>query len=554
MTVARPTIGDRRRPDVVFAIVLVVVLTILSIGPLVTPPAPQSLSPDEFSTDRALAHTAQIAIEPHPIGSEEIVAVRHYIVNELTTIGFFPEMQETKAPDYFGTPGRTVDVVNIVARLEGVDSSGAMLLMAHFDSVPTTPGANDNAAAVGVLLEIGRLLTQRAPLANDVILLFTDGEEPFPRFGSSAVVEDHAWADDVGFVANLEAVGGSGPSTVAEVAGPRRWVIGGYATNASNPAAYSFITEIVGKLGDIGTDFDSFRELGIPGIHFAYMRGSPIYHTMEDSMDSVSADSVGHHATNVLGIIDAFGGADLANPPESDAGVYFTVGRSFLIRYSIPWVLPLTALAILVFGVALLVGVRRDGMRLKAALTYAVVVFGAMLAAVVVTTLVWLMIVGFRSSPRVAESYAYLGLLVLVTAGVWGTVPRYRSRVSTSPELLAAVTLVWLVFAAATSLWLPGTSYLFLWPAIAASLVLLGVPYVRSGVRWVGAASLAVVATPVLVLIVPATEMVFQMAMPRPGNTDSEMAWVVGVSTLLAFLGIALVHTAWKIGSHAIAR
>ena len=59
----------------------------------------------------------------------------------------------------------------------------AVALVAHFDSDPTTPGANDDAAGVAAILETARVLLSGPPLRNDVILLFTDGEEPAPRFG-----------------------------------------------------------------------------------------------------------------------------------------------------------------------------------------------------------------------------------------------------------------------------------------------------------------------------------------------------------------------------------
>ena len=49
--------------------------------------------------------------------------------------------------------------------------------MAHYDSVPFGPGAADDGAGVVTLLETARALKAGPPLKNDVIFLFTDGEE-----------------------------------------------------------------------------------------------------------------------------------------------------------------------------------------------------------------------------------------------------------------------------------------------------------------------------------------------------------------------------------------
>lgn len=49
---------------------------------------------------------------------------------------------------------------NVVGRKPGLDANRARVLVgAHFDTVPGSPGADDNASAVAVLLEIARLLT-----------------------------------------------------------------------------------------------------------------------------------------------------------------------------------------------------------------------------------------------------------------------------------------------------------------------------------------------------------------------------------------------------------
>jgi hypothetical protein len=52
---------------------------------------------------------------------------------------------------------------------------------------------------------------------------------------------------------------------------------------------------------------------------------------------------------------------------------------------------------------------------------------------------------------------------------------------------------------------------------------------------------LILVAAPSLVLIAPAVDTFFLMALPRPGNPDSDLAETVAVVIFLAVLTVALI-------------
>jgi len=63
---------------------------------------------------------------------------------------------EEQGYDYFGKP-----VANLIARSPGQpDGEGFYLIGAHYDTVPATPGADDNASAVAVLLELAKWTRQ----------------------------------------------------------------------------------------------------------------------------------------------------------------------------------------------------------------------------------------------------------------------------------------------------------------------------------------------------------------------------------------------------------
>lgn len=474
-----------------------------------------------------MSHVREIGKLPHPIGSVENQRVRSYLMGTLADLGLSPQTQGVEVMDYFGTPGNTVDVVNVMTRVEGTGDGDAVVLVAHYDTVPSTPGANDNSTSVAILLEVAAALVAGEPIANDVILLFTDGEEPNPRFGSRAFVDEHPWFDDVAFVVNLEASGTAGGSILGEVSGPSGWLITIVAESADYPLAFSFFTEIASLIGGFGTDFDAFRDAEVPGVAFAYLHGSPVYHTDRDSLENVSLRSVQQQGSNTLAMTRYLAEIHLTPPPHSSDSVFFTVARWVVVRYPTSWAWPPALAALLILGIAIM---RKPG---KGSILKGVALaLGAFVAAAVVGALIWMLITTFRTTPGIPESYLYLAILLVVSAGLWWFVAR---RMDPSVVLLGVVGL-WVLFALVTGGLAPGTSYLFTWPAFVGSVYVMARPRVPT---W----SLVVVSLVSLVVTVPIIDFLFQMAQPRPGNPDSELIPVAGLATALAVLVIGLIHT-----------
>ena len=102
-----------------------------------------------------------------------------------------------------------------MARVRGTASTGAVLLAAHYDSAPEAPGAADDGAGVAAILEAVRALRHHPPLRNDLIVVFTDGEEK-GLLGARLFVRDHRWVEDVALVLDFEARGNTGPSILFE--------------------------------------------------------------------------------------------------------------------------------------------------------------------------------------------------------------------------------------------------------------------------------------------------------------------------------------------------
>ncbi|HKW41639.1 MAG TPA: M28 family peptidase [Gemmatimonadales bacterium] len=107
--------------------------------------------------ERLRRHVAALEGVRHPTAApDRHRAARDYVTTELRTLSLAVEL----AP--FSFRGRTYH--NVLGVLPGRDARRPRLLVgAHFDSTADTPGADDNASGVAVLLECARLVADLQP-------------------------------------------------------------------------------------------------------------------------------------------------------------------------------------------------------------------------------------------------------------------------------------------------------------------------------------------------------------------------------------------------------
>ena len=104
-------------------------------------------------------------------------------------------------------------------------------------------------------------------------------------------------------------------------------VVDVYDEAAPYPVATSFAVEVYRILPN-DTDFSPFRDSGrFTGLNSAYIDGSPVYHSPQDTPDYFNIDTLQHHGANALALAEAFGDADIAELERPAAGdaTYFPV-------------------------------------------------------------------------------------------------------------------------------------------------------------------------------------------------------------------------------------
>ena len=156
------------------------------------------------SVENLTRHVGAIHFDRNPYeGYPRLEQAAQYIQGEFVKAGL--DVKE----DSFQWEGRSYK--NIVAEKKGGTSPGRIFIVgAHYDTVPGTPGADDNASAVAVLLEIARNIQSVSLKGTVRLIAFTLEEYGF--IGSSHYVEGlKNGKEEVLGMISLEMVGFTGP-------------------------------------------------------------------------------------------------------------------------------------------------------------------------------------------------------------------------------------------------------------------------------------------------------------------------------------------------------
>ncbi len=398
-----------------------------------------------LDVDRALEHAhALVQLGPRQGESDAAKQAVAYIERALAAIGATPVRGEVGVVDlpeivvlghrYREARRTTTTDPNILVRF-GPASGKAVLVMAHYDSVPTSPGAVDNAAAVGVVIELARHL-QAAPPATPVILALTAREED-GLIGAEAL----ARRDDIAFAIALDLIGGdgdlvlNGASTLIGRA-EMRWIADA-ADRAGvivrGPLAHRVVSRWWPQAER--SDHGPFTRHGVRAVHF-YHRGQDgdlidlAYHSQGDTFDRIHRAAVDEVGRLLVALV--------ASPPPAHDGDGFWVPQ--LVNVIVPrWLLLAIEALLASVAIALLVRMRREGERggpgLLVGVGCAAVALVAAYAVERSTELgVWVLAPGYHV---IAETLVLAGVLGLATR----VVARWRPWIGARRYLAIAIVL-----------------------------------------------------------------------------------------------------------------
>jgi hypothetical protein len=257
-------------------------------------------------------HVEELAVN---IGSrsvyehDKLTAAKAYILSSLKEMGHAPILQD------FSYQERVFS--NIIVPLTGkTRPEDVVVIGAHYDTVAGTPGADDNASAVAVLLEMCRLLKAYSPERTLKLVFFALEEPPIFRsefMGSFVYARDARNRQEwIGAMISLEMLGyysdkegeqtfpvplmslmyPSTPNFVAVVGNLSSRGLVNMVANSMRKGG-SIPVETLSTVGFVpGVDFSdhrSFWKMDYPAVMItdtAFYR-NPNYHTEEDKIDTL---------------------------------------------------------------------------------------------------------------------------------------------------------------------------------------------------------------------------------------------------------------------------
>lgn len=308
----------------------------------------------EFSAERAFADVTLMAAAPHPMGSPENARVRDALVRRMTDLGLSPQVRPgvgVQSPKWASDRIIAGPVENIVGVLPGRDRNApAIALMAHYDSVPGSPGAADDAIGVATALETVRAIKARGTPTRDVMLVITDGEEA-GLLGANHFFRRDPLAKRIGLVINAEARGSTGRVNMFQTSPKNGELIDLFARTAQRPASSSLSVLLYEKMPN-DTDLTESLRAGIPGLNYAIIGRQFDYHSATSTPANLERGSLQDMGAQVLA---AAGEAAFASqlPGRSPNVVYSNVFGDMVIAYPVwfGWVVILAAGILLTFAV-----------------------------------------------------------------------------------------------------------------------------------------------------------------------------------------------------------
>lgn len=447
-----------------------------------------------------MKHLIAIAQKPHPTGSPENNRVRSYILQELSNLGLNPEIQSAAVVNTkWGTPFSAATVRNVVAKLKGSDNTRALMLAAHYDSIPTGPGAGDDASGVATILETIRAVRAGAALRNDLIILMTDGEE-LGLLGAKAFVDESPLVKEVGLVLNFEARGTSGPSLMFETSNFNGWLIQEFAKVVPYPVTSSLLHSIYERMPN-DTDLTMFRKGGLAGLNFAFVGGLAHYHTRLDNPFILNERSIQHNGSQCLALTRHFGNMNLKNT-EADDVVFFNLFRH-TFYYPRRWIIPLTIFITGIFMLVLYLGLGNELVTWPGIIEGVIAFLLNLILPLVLLILEWWAIRTYHNDWFLSQGdtynrhwfiFSYLAFTLAVSSLIYQL---FRKKTSTF-NLTVGSLICWLGLLAWVAIYFPGGSFLLTWPLLF-NLIACGIAFTSST-----PGSIPIKITAALLSIVPA--------------------------------------------------
>jgi hypothetical protein len=230
-------------------------------------------------------HQGLMNFGPRYTGSNNCSLAAEYIFNAFQQMGLDVEFHEWRYGGFLSK--------DVVATLYGTDlnSQAEYILCSHYDTVASSPGANDDGSGTAAVLAIAKILSQYH--FNHTIRFITFSGEEVGTYGSFTYARDASYrGDNIVAVLNMDMIGYASTTEGGRILRffppPRSRWIADYATLISEKYNDSIEMRIDTFPSYRGADNQAFVDYGFDGVWIAHQDGYPWGHSPNDTADHLN--------------------------------------------------------------------------------------------------------------------------------------------------------------------------------------------------------------------------------------------------------------------------
>lgn len=559
----------------IISVILVFIVLVTGIGlgsQLFLPPTPPDKSDAYYPPyKQMMSNLKEMTVTAHPSGSKELESVRSYLLEQIRMMGLKATIDKVTytvddvkadlierkgAPDFKNMPaingispeeGFTNTIrekahfdkndklvlQNILVKLDAPKTDRGILLMAHYDSEPETPGTADDMLSVVAMLEAMRQQAGNSNLKSDIYFLFTDGEE-LGTLGAKSFIQSHPELQNkIDLVFNFEARGSRGPLLMFETSDRNLDEVNYLQPASSRPLSFSFLTALFHQMPN-DTDLTRFLKAGYSGLNFAATQGAENYGREMDTIANLDRGTAYHYLLTALEVADHAAQVPFEEAKKQDS-LFLPLSPSYLLimSSSTSYILSLVAVVLAIWWMIL--QVRKGNFRFRTMMTGTGWLIGMMIGAALLS---WGIVAGVTQMMNLGETtnndkaFFSIFFFVSICALIAGLI---RVRKFSLQEAIAGLLPLHLLLIVGSAVLFQEVSYLFSFSTLGLLIVALLNKY-RIG-RWIAS---AVAGSAIVFLYTPVCWLIYVLFM----LPYTPMA--VAISVIPILIVSALFVPAWK--------
>ena len=246
---------------------------------------------------------------PRKTGSPSCLQAGNYVYNEFQQMGLSVRYCDTS------------NIRNIEATLYGRDTTNIIIICAHYDTVSSSPGADDDASGISAVLSMAKIMSKYT-FEHTVRFVCFSGEEQGmvgSRYYAGVCYNNKEY---IVTVLNMDMIGYTTTDSNKvniKVNTGSEWIFD-FSKNVSQLYSDYCNIQLYSIGADTRSDHVSFWDKGYDAIQYLEYNSNPYYHTANDTIDKMNIDYTTRLSRLILATLVDIAKMPMNMPPVPEAG------------------------------------------------------------------------------------------------------------------------------------------------------------------------------------------------------------------------------------------